>query len=82
MAEIRQDSEDTKLTPWRLEAIGVERSFVVDGHVWTVREVIDPISLAHVLIFASTGVGRRVRHYPANWRELSSDELRMLSWSR
>ena len=32
------------------------------------------------LIFESDGAMRRVRNYPANWMELSNDELAALSW--
>ena len=33
------------------------------------------------LIFASDFAVRRVRNYPANWMELSDEELLALSWS-
>ena len=81
MSEIDRDPEDTVLDAWHVQAIGAERSYVVDGKTWSVREVVDPITLSPVLIFTSVGVGRRVRHYPANWRDLSSEELRVVSWS-
>lgn len=32
------------------------------------------------LIFASDTAMRRVRNYPANWREISESELALLSW--
>ena len=32
------------------------------------------------LIFASEAAVRRVRDFPANWRELSDEELAALSW--
>lgn len=60
---------------------GPERTFLVDGHVWTVREAVDPVTRTRSLIFSTDGLARRVRKYPPNWRELSSDELRALSWS-
>lgn len=34
------------------------------------------------LIFETDGIARRVRGFPANWRELSAEELYALSWSR
>lgn len=34
------------------------------------------------LIFESDGVLRRVRDYPANWRELPDAELMEVSWRR
>jgi hypothetical protein len=33
------------------------------------------------LIFTSDGAMRRVRNYPANWMELSDEELFALSWN-
>ncbi len=33
------------------------------------------------LIFSSDGAMRRVRNYPANWSDLSDEELVALSWS-
>ena len=33
------------------------------------------------LIFSSESVVRRVRNYPANWHELSDEELLALSWN-
>ena len=33
------------------------------------------------LIFASDSVVRRVRQFPPHWRNLSDDELALLSWS-
>ena len=33
------------------------------------------------LIFESEGAMRRVRNYPANWMELSAEELSALSWN-
>lgn len=73
-------SEDSEVTV-RVVAIGPERTYVIKGHAWTVCEVVDPITLTPVLIFTSAGVGRRVRNYPPNWRNLSGDELQTLSWS-
>jgi hypothetical protein len=34
------------------------------------------------LIFANAEVVRRVWDYPADWRELSADELLAVSWRR
>ena len=36
---------------------------------------------SNTLIFESDGVVRRVRSFPANWRELSPDALLALSWT-
>lgn len=72
---------DPNFRPWYWDAIGSERSYEVGKHRWTVREVIDPVTLTRVLVFTSDGVGRRVRHYPTGWRELPTAELDELSWS-
>ena len=76
------EHDDRHFTAWPIEAIGPERSFLAYSHAWSVRETIDPITHARVLIFTSTGVGRRVRTYPANWRDLSAEELTALSESK
>ena len=81
VTEVRRDSGH-EFTILRNEAVGPERCYTVGEQEWTVCEVVDPISLTRVLIFTSTGVGRRVRHYPTNWRQLSIDELHALSWER
>jgi hypothetical protein len=72
---------DQEFTP-HFGAIGPERSYAVGGRDWTACEVVDPVSLARVLVFLSDGVARRVRHYPSDWRVLSADELHALSWGR
>ncbi len=64
-----------------IPAIGPERSLVIDKRVWEVRELIDPISLSPTLVFLGTSAARRVRTYPANWRDLPDDELYALSWT-
>ena len=55
----------------------------VDGTRWQVREM--PFSnydrrRGRSLIFWSDGAVRRVRDYPADWHELSDDDLLLLSW--
>ena len=59
----------------------IARRFTIAGEPWTVREDLrcphDPS-----LVFENTSVARRVREYPANWRELSDEQLYALSWSR
>lgn len=50
---------------------------------WTVHEIHDPHTASgHSLIFVSPSGFRRVRDYPAAWRELSAQELWALSWQR
>jgi hypothetical protein len=50
---------------------------------WTVHEVHDPATeRGHSLIFVSPTGFRRVREYPADWRQLPADDLWALSWSR
>lgn len=82
MSELQRDSKEADYTTRPVPSLGTGRSFLIGGNAWTVREVIDPISLAPVLIFATTSTARRVRSYPPNWRELSEAELHALSWSR
>ena len=61
-----------------------EREFVdADGTHWRVKEM--PFSLydrrrGRSLIFWSDGAVRRVRDYPADWHDLSDEELVRLSW--
>ena len=81
MSETKRDSEDAGFTAWPVQAIGPERSYTIESQTWTVREVVDPVTVTCVLIFTSVGIGRRVRRYPTNWRDLSSPELQTLSWS-
>lgn len=52
-----------------------------DGHLWRVREV-RFADARPSLIFESEVSFRRVRAYPAGWRELNDEELYALSWSR
>lgn len=68
-------------------AVGTELVFVSDERIrWTVREypndstVDEPI--VPCLIFGCDSAVRRVREFPANWRELRSNELLELSWKR
>jgi len=50
---------------------------------WTVHEVRDPgTERGHSLIFVSPIGFRRVREYPADWRQLDAADLWALSWSR
>ena len=41
-----------------------------------------PLTHESTLIFIGPGAARRVREYPANWRDLSDIELYSLSWER
>ena len=60
------------------------RQLVIDGVLWLIYEL--PPSVfdrrnSPSLVFESDGAVRRVRNYPALWRELSDDDLVALSWS-
>lgn len=58
-----------------------ERRFTIEGEAWGVWE--DPRSLhGPSLVFENSKVARRVHDYPANWRELSDQDLYALSWAR
>ncbi|MEP6622094.1 MAG: hypothetical protein ABJE47_22420 [bacterium] len=62
----------------------VQRSFVdADGMRWRVYEqpTSDYDRRRQSLIFASETAVRRVRDFPANWTDLSDDELTALSWN-
>ena len=67
-------------------AIGAANALIiiVDHEEWRIYELA-PGALdrrgSNTLIFESDGVIRRVRNYPANWRELSHAELLSLSWT-
>lgn len=54
-----------------------------DGTFWSVHEIRDDaLGLGYSLIFVSDEGFRRVRRYPAQWRELEPADLWELSWSR
>jgi hypothetical protein len=55
-----------------------------DGTRWSVGERGEGEGSAKrmSLVFASNDSARRVREYPANWRDLSPVELESLSWRR
>jgi hypothetical protein len=55
-----------------------------DGTHWSVGERSDGEGSAKrmSLVFESNDSARRVRDYPANWRDLAPPELEALSWRR
>jgi hypothetical protein len=57
-----------------------------NGRAWAVTEASGATVPAargpNCLIFANAEVVRRVWDYPADWRELSADELLAVSWHR
>lgn len=62
----------------------IDRLFGVGFAQWIVCEL-DERGAPHygpALLFFSTGLGRRVREYPPNWRDLSDEELYAVSWNR
>lgn len=61
-----------------------ERQFTSPcGTYWAVREVSDRgADGGRALIFDSGETWRRVRQYPADWRELDATALWALSWRR
>jgi hypothetical protein len=62
----------------RASAPAAVRAVFSDGEVWTVTE--RRLGGDRSLVFATTAKIRRVRHYPARWRELSPVDLERLSW--
>lgn len=60
----------------------MRRVLGTDGREWRVREVPHPPydrRAGSCLIFDTTDAARRVRDYPANWFDLTDDELFALS---
>ena len=57
------------------------RSFRLNGTQWTVCEHGDSPH-GRALVFYAPGIARRVTCYPANWQELSPDELYAVSWGK
>lgn len=73
------------VAPQRAPAKSVARRLIMDGDVWLVYERASaPMDRRSTpsLVFECRAVIRRVRDYPANWRELSDEELARLSWRR
>ena len=66
------------------EAQRTARRVVVDGELWLVYELppmlFDRRSTPS-LVFESEAIFRRVRNFPAAWRELSDNELFDVSWT-
>ena len=67
------------------ETTGAANALVitVDHEEWRIYEL-GPASYdrrgTNTLVFESDGFVRRVRVYPRNWRELSTEDLLRLSW--
>jgi hypothetical protein len=66
---------------WTRTAHPDERQLTINGVRWYVyedrRNAGDPS-----IVFESDRIARRVRNFPANWRELPDVELYAVSWSR
>jgi hypothetical protein len=76
-----EQGEIQRVTAKRLSPLGPVRVLTIAQQPWTVEEVVDTTLGCRSLIFSSTGVARRVRRYPADWRTLADDLLYALSWS-
>jgi len=79
---VRQDFRNLEALKVPVSAKGPEKQFVIEGQNWLAYEATDRITNTTTLIFVGPGTARRVRTYPANWRELSDIELYSLSWER
>lgn len=67
-------------------AIGAANALIItiDHEEWRIYELAPGVfdrRGSNTLIFESDGVMRRVRNYPADWRDLSDSELLSLSWT-
>ena len=78
----RPDPDESEISLSLPQSIGTERPIVVAAQAWTVHEVIDPVTLTRTLVFTGRGIARRVREYPAKWRDLTDEQLYALSWRR
>ena len=59
------------------------RQLWVDGILWLAYELPAPAfdrRATASLVFESDAMMRRIRNYPADWRELEDQELFALSW--
>ena len=66
-----------------LHPVSDTRRVAIAGDVWQIHEDArtGPPSYGPSLIFETELIARRVRHYPADWRVLTDDQLYGLSWS-
>jgi hypothetical protein len=74
MPTSRQDAAQS--AHWFTDSAGVS------WHVKEVTRVSTDLRQTTALVFESNMIFRRVRDFPANWRELSDRELEALSWHR
>lgn len=72
-----------KIPDWPVTAAERRRTFIdLEGVQWDVYEIRNPDydrRSGQSLIFESVGAMRRVRNYPADWMQRSTDELIRLS---
>lgn len=79
MTTMPGDARDARPTPRQREAGGERLVRDEEGHLWRVRELAFADARPS-LIFESEVSFRRVRSYPADWRQLTDVELYALSW--
>lgn len=79
---VRRDVPGLEPLKTPISATGPEKQFVIEGQAWLACEALDRLTNTTTLIFIGPGTARRVRSYPANWRDLSDIELYALSWER
>ena len=76
MADDNRD-ESNSGGPLTKELCDAEREIVVESDVWIVYEMPPKANgdSSPSLVFSSTKIVRRVRHFPGNWRELTDSAL-------
>ena len=79
---VRHDFRSLEALKVPESAKGPEKRMLIEGQQWLAYEATDRFTQTTTLIFIGPGTARRVRKYPANWRELSDIASYALSWER
>jgi hypothetical protein len=70
---------DARFRQLRAEALRDARRLSGGEHAWLVYELEQYDRRGRTLVFESDSIVRRIRNYPANWRDLSDEDLDALS---